>query len=102
MIGEVEGVEAEGECLAFKGSESLLQTCVEACLTRAVDQVAVVLRGEGTGSRKREDARVEPSVAVFAVGEFAVAVERGARSDLKELSLEACADACDVLAGCRR
>ena len=100
VVGEVEGVKAEGECLTFKGCEALLQACVEACLAGAVDQVAVVLRGEGSGSGKEKALGLNQKLLSLPIGELAVAVERGAGSDLKELSLEACADASDVLAGC--
>src|ERR1700678_4410692 len=106
MIGEIEGVEAEGQELILKSLESLLQARVEVCRARTVDEVAVLLRGEGSRGRRRKDIasvsilRVEPRIGIVANREFAVTTDVRPGSDLKELSLETGSDTGDVLAGC--
>ena len=44
VVGEVEGIEAEGQELILEGLEALLQAGVVVCRTGAEENVAIVLR----------------------------------------------------------
>src|SRR5258705_3797499 len=55
VVGEVEGVEAEGQELTLKGLEALLQAGVVVRRTGAEENVAIVLHGEGSRGRGSED-----------------------------------------------
>ena len=78
MIGEVEGIEAEGEELILEGLEALLQAGVVVRRAGADEDIAIALLGEGARGWSGEDVgavavlRGEPRVGVGADGEFAV------------------------------
>jgi hypothetical protein len=106
VVGEVEGVEAEGQRLLLVDGEVLLNGGVEVGLAGSADDVAVVLRGEGARRGRGEDERavrvldVEPQLAVGAgLGEAAAGLEVGTGGDVEELRTAARADAGDVAAG---
>ena len=58
VIGEVEGIEAEGQELILEGLETLLQTCVVLRRTGTEENITIALRGEGSRGRGGEDASV--------------------------------------------
>lgn len=55
MVGEVEGVEAEGQELVLEGLEALLQACVVIRRTGAEEDITIALRGEGSRGWGGED-----------------------------------------------
>jgi len=57
VVGEVEGVETEGEELILEGLEALLQACIVVGRTGAEENIAIVLRGEGSRGGSGEDVR---------------------------------------------
>ena len=105
MVGEVEGIEAEGEELILKGLKALLQAGVVVRRAGTDEDIAIALLGEGARGWSGEDVgavavlRGEPRVGVGADGEFAVPTKAGSRCDLQELGLKTCAYTGDVLTG---
>src|ERR1700723_2591512 len=91
VVGEVEGIEAEGQGLALEGFEALQNGRIEVCLSWSAEEVSDMFCGEGAGGGQSKDGRsvgvrgVEPGIVVATVREFAVALQVCSGCDLQQL-----------------
>jgi len=73
VIRKVESIEPERQELILIGLEPLLHACVETCLPRTIENIAVVLGSKGAKRWRREDfaataiCSVEPEVGVSTI-----------------------------------